>query len=747
MEVETMVDGYGPNDMHVDGLDDTTETAIGGSFNDELLISESPIEQEHTDEEDQALSMDELRQRRNVNLYVSLLEDVRNWLADCLGDETIPKTAVELEQALCSGVLLAKLAHYFAPELVKSSAIFDADETRFAESGLQYRHTDNINYWRKACIQKAGLREIILPDASDVYSGRNVRTVFALISLAKKLSSLDKAPPLRAQKAQVVLSEEDYKLIGERIKDEGDVFDEVAQEESEEEEAAVETEKIDPAVLAQELRSTVMEENSARVFEILADPILDLDSIYNPTHEPSYLAFLREYYENENAQLLEGQHLKSFISMVNVRESVNELLHSSTSDSKLSTALKNMRKATAAYDLLTAEQPSFYSLRELLAVVDPVTDIYAKEQELENRKADLNRVLESNAALRHDLHEIETSICMIVANVRCLKEKADVKAEKERKKELENEIKLAASIANDSDNSTIVDQNTVFDDGEPASVMSTSSNLTIERLGNESYSVDHWLAAKISFLSLLKLGVAGNTVKEVVLTKPVNESDAEILQNHLRYELGLLVAQKAISEDGGFFELFDKVIWDIRNEKLRLKKCAEVETEMKSALADATKNANDLLKRIDAYKSYKDRCMKRLQGDIPDITNVADLGKKAGKVINKFLNRKKALTKPVEMNAERLIKKKLLFMDDESTPKEVEKYTVRISPHETEPGTFTVEARIGSEVCKKRQLSFEQLLRHESDGDYRLEFDGPLVFDCVGLRRYLNRKYYVKSFS
>jgi hypothetical protein len=37
----------------------------------------------------------------------------------------------------------------------------------------------------------------LLPDPSDIYAGRNIRTIFALLELAKRLHRCGKAPPLR----------------------------------------------------------------------------------------------------------------------------------------------------------------------------------------------------------------------------------------------------------------------------------------------------------------------------------------------------------------------------------------------------------------------------------------------------------------------------------------------------------------------------------------------------------------------
>lgn len=45
---------------------------------------------------------------------------------------------------------MAKLGHILAPYVVPLNKIFDKDLKRYEAAGLQFRHTDNINYWLKA---------------------------------------------------------------------------------------------------------------------------------------------------------------------------------------------------------------------------------------------------------------------------------------------------------------------------------------------------------------------------------------------------------------------------------------------------------------------------------------------------------------------------------------------------------------------------------------------------------------------
>lgn len=70
------------------------------------------------------------------------------WLEAVLKEPLPPCT--ELEDSLRNGVILAKLGHLIVPNVVPYSRIFDADQKRYKAAGLQFRHTDNINYWIKS---------------------------------------------------------------------------------------------------------------------------------------------------------------------------------------------------------------------------------------------------------------------------------------------------------------------------------------------------------------------------------------------------------------------------------------------------------------------------------------------------------------------------------------------------------------------------------------------------------------------
>jgi len=160
------------------------------------------------------LDIDEVRLRRSAEFYAKCLSEVREWLAECLGDVHVPP-AYDLEEDIRSGVLLARLANYFLPESVQLDKVFDLDTSRLHDQGLQYRHTDNILKWRRAC-ESVGVMSILLPEPVDVYAGKNIRTIFAIIALANRLHSVGKAPPLRDQ-SDFILADADYEALRDRI--------------------------------------------------------------------------------------------------------------------------------------------------------------------------------------------------------------------------------------------------------------------------------------------------------------------------------------------------------------------------------------------------------------------------------------------------------------------------------------------------------------------------------------------------
>uniref|UniRef100_A0A8B9JVT8 IQ motif containing GTPase activating protein 3 n=1 Tax=Astyanax mexicanus TaxID=7994 RepID=A0A8B9JVT8_ASTMX len=146
--------------------------------------------------------MDEQRIQNVAYQYLCRLEEAKRWMETCLNEELPAPT--ELEEALRNGVLLAKLGHCFAPNVVPLKKIYDLDQERY-----KFRHTDNINHWRNA-MAEVGLPTIFHPETTDIYDKKNMpRTVYCIHALSLYLFRLGLAPQIHDLCGKVKFTEEE----------------------------------------------------------------------------------------------------------------------------------------------------------------------------------------------------------------------------------------------------------------------------------------------------------------------------------------------------------------------------------------------------------------------------------------------------------------------------------------------------------------------------------------------------------
>uniref|UniRef100_A0A1I7WK55 Calponin-homology (CH) domain-containing protein n=1 Tax=Heterorhabditis bacteriophora TaxID=37862 RepID=A0A1I7WK55_HETBA len=157
--------------------------------------------------------IDDRRLNRKAYDYLCRLLEVRKWLSECLEDDSIP-SVTELENNFRNGVLLARLSNFFAPDIVQLKGIYDLDQEKYIANDRtpQYRHTDNIMQWRRA-MESVRLPELFIPETTDVFEGRNMKTTFCLYALATLLYRLRKAPPLRNQAGKAQFTSASYYLF------------------------------------------------------------------------------------------------------------------------------------------------------------------------------------------------------------------------------------------------------------------------------------------------------------------------------------------------------------------------------------------------------------------------------------------------------------------------------------------------------------------------------------------------------
>ncbi|XP_018395983.1 PREDICTED: ras GTPase-activating-like protein IQGAP1 [Cyphomyrmex costatus] len=166
-----------------------------------------------------AENIDEERKRDLSYIYLCHLEEAKKWMEACLRESLPPST--ELEENLRNGVYLAKLGHFMAPNILPLNKIYDTEQRRYKIAGLQFRHTDNINYFLK-CLESERLPLTFLPETTDIYDKKNMpRLIYCIHALSKHLFKYGKAPPMPDLYGKVNFSEEEIDTVTKELQKHG----------------------------------------------------------------------------------------------------------------------------------------------------------------------------------------------------------------------------------------------------------------------------------------------------------------------------------------------------------------------------------------------------------------------------------------------------------------------------------------------------------------------------------------------
>ncbi|XP_066272351.1 ras GTPase-activating-like protein IQGAP1 isoform X4 [Branchiostoma lanceolatum] len=160
-----------------------------------------------SEERQSAEEMDEKRQQAMAYEYLCHLQEAKQWMEACIREE-LPATT-ELEEGLMNGVILGKLAHFFAADIVPIKKLYDIDQSRYQAKGLHFRHTDNINHWLRA-MEKVGFPKIFYPETTDIYDRKNMpRVIYCIHALSLFLFKLGIAPQIQDLYGKVNFTEEE----------------------------------------------------------------------------------------------------------------------------------------------------------------------------------------------------------------------------------------------------------------------------------------------------------------------------------------------------------------------------------------------------------------------------------------------------------------------------------------------------------------------------------------------------------
>ncbi|XP_063995334.1 ras GTPase-activating-like protein IQGAP1 [Diachasmimorpha longicaudata] len=180
------------------------------------VVRESTISQNDPDTRKSAEEMDQQRQKTMAYEYLCHLEEAKKWMEACLKEELPPTT--ELEENLRNGVYLAKLAHFMDPEKLPLSKIYDIEQKRYSVAGLQFRHTDNINYFLM-CLKSMQLPLTFQPETTDIYDKKNMpRVIYCIHALSTHLFKLGRAPQIQDLYGKINFTDAEIDTVSAELK-------------------------------------------------------------------------------------------------------------------------------------------------------------------------------------------------------------------------------------------------------------------------------------------------------------------------------------------------------------------------------------------------------------------------------------------------------------------------------------------------------------------------------------------------
>ncbi|PNF36843.1 hypothetical protein B7P43_G08858, partial [Cryptotermes secundus] len=237
--------------------------------------------------------MDAIRQRNVAYEYLCHLEEAKKWMEAVLKEE-LP-TTTELEENLRNGVFLARLGNIVAPGTVPLTKIYDIDQKLFRAVGLQFRHTDNINYWLKS-LEAVSLPTTFHPETTDVYDKKNMpRVIYCLHALSTHLFKLGKAPMIQDLYGKVNFTDEEINAVGLELKKYGiqmPAFRKIGGLLANE--LGADTAVLHAAIIA--INEAIDRKDPSEILKCLSNPAARLQHLY-----PPYAAFYQE--DMKNAKL------------------------------------------------------------------------------------------------------------------------------------------------------------------------------------------------------------------------------------------------------------------------------------------------------------------------------------------------------------------------------------------------------------------------------------------------------------
>eukprot|EP00842_Homolaphlyctis_polyrhiza_P003308 jgi/Hompol1/3979/HPOL_003428-RA len=137
------------------------------------------------------------------------MDIARKWIENCTGEQIPPID--QLEEHLRNGIVLARLAKSFQPDVVKR--IFEDT------SKLQFRHSDNINYLFTA-MHNVGLPEVFFFELTDLYDKKNIpKVIYCIHALSHMLAKKGMTPKIKNLLGKLQFTDEQLDATAQGLED------------------------------------------------------------------------------------------------------------------------------------------------------------------------------------------------------------------------------------------------------------------------------------------------------------------------------------------------------------------------------------------------------------------------------------------------------------------------------------------------------------------------------------------------
>ncbi|KAL1936301.1 hypothetical protein VTP01DRAFT_435 [Rhizomucor pusillus] len=203
-QLSVIAGNKGLSDLHIPTITEDAEDVVG---------MQGRIRLQKDDRLTTSQWMDKQRNTLQAYEYLCHIGEAKEWIEDCLQEEIDP--IIKLEETMRNGIILAKLAAWFTQGVVRKI---------FMGSKLQFRHSDNINYFFEA-LRVVRLPQIFWFELTDLYEKKNIpKVIYCIHALSHLLARRNMAPSIKNLFGQLQFTNEELRATQKTLDSSGVVM-------------------------------------------------------------------------------------------------------------------------------------------------------------------------------------------------------------------------------------------------------------------------------------------------------------------------------------------------------------------------------------------------------------------------------------------------------------------------------------------------------------------------------------------